>query len=939
MAAPTAILYNGKRLIPAPRLSFSRSSVRSGDNSIIGTEHQVTITGSFVGCKGWDFSSGDPELYDGSDYPADDPNTTCNKFGNLVDMQEKIRDLFEIGEDYNWFEVIGCEGLIRKWRARVLSVDFSEGPWTDVLPYTVTLELQTDLETDEDLHSEHDETWDVQFSEGDGGIYTLEHTLSCRSSEFADDPNDITDGWKIAKAWIEDRLAGTDYTSVSPATINNAYIFGATGFNLSTYTAYNYTVAKSIDEYGGNYSVTESWTLSKDPVFRTWTTTFSDSRDDYAAVKVDGEFRSLLNRTSSTEVAPTNPDAAFDAFTTWATGGGALAAASAMYTGCGSLGACPVSQSVTRTSESRGDDSTAFGEATRIVQFSYEFSDSDPDAEVSVTRSVEESFVDNCATTVSIQGQIQGHTCDCNTTKLANAATAYAAISCATESAAVYATWGGSGTLTQTRGSYTENERDGTIEFSCEFTDEFVAGEIQDERTTIGWACGELKSDGTSKSTYSVEGSIRSTCDGVVPTAPDPSTYNCDGAGCCELRRKSVTTDAKNKTVNYNYDWDDDCGPGLVDIVVDLSNGPDNCGETQTQVDFSVQGVGCDSTAMLAAAESALVSLTPEDYAPSGSCRLSYRRNVNRTRGNIRETYMFTTECDATVNVTITEMYDQQNCDETSYSVDGEIKGACYLSGGAAAAAEALFVSGYTADDYSVYGCLASSRIARNEKNGTIRFTYEFRDCDNGYEHDQTVGTKTDNQDCCTEVTIGGNIVPYCDPDTGESGMVAVGEAAWTTIAATLEADAQGYCSNTVALRTTNVTRNLKNGQINYSYVYQCCDTCIAGVLKESITITKEFPSDVVAIVPILGRTCGPIVQFKGTQTVEKCTISIDLTYAKECGCSLAKPSGLDASVAGIISGACCSGAYGTYTEKDTESWNPRSGRYTRTITFICECC
>ncbi len=221
MAAPTAILYDGNRIIPAPRLQFSRNHRRSGDQSIVGTEHQVTLTGSLVGCKGWDFSGGSPVFYTGNDYPADDPNTTCNKFANIVEMQEQLRDLFSTSGDYAWFEVIGCDGLIRKWRARTISIDFSEGPWTDIAQYSITLGLQTDAITDEDLHIDHTENWDVQFDEESGGIYTLSHTLSCQSEEFANTVNDLSDGWKQAKAWIDARLAGTAYTDTTPVTIKN----------------------------------------------------------------------------------------------------------------------------------------------------------------------------------------------------------------------------------------------------------------------------------------------------------------------------------------------------------------------------------------------------------------------------------------------------------------------------------------------------------------------------------------------------------------------------------------------------------------------------------------------------------------------------------------------------------------------------------------------
>jgi len=940
MAAPTAIIYDGKRLIPAPKLTFSRQHRRSGDQSAIGTEHQVTLSGDLAGCKGWDFSGGSPEFYTGNDYPADQSYTTCDAFSNLVEMQEKLRDMFSMDGEYRWFEVVGCNGLIRKWRARVINIEFPEGQWTHVANYSITLGLQTDAITDDDLHIDHTETWEVQFDEENGGIYSLSHTLSCQSEEFVDD-SDHNHGWEVAKTWLDDRRAGSDYTGSAPTTIKNDYIFNSTGFNLTGYTSYDYTVQRSLDEYGGTYSITETWTLAKDPVFRTWTLTYSDPRDDYATVSIEGEFRSFLDRTESTETTPTNGDAALTAYNTWEGASGPYTEASAYYTargGCDTLGACPVNKSVTITEESRGDATATYGEATRKVQFSFEFSDSDPGAEVSLTRSMETTNMETCENRVTINGQIQGHTCSCSTSKLDNATTAYGLINCATEANTVYAAQGGTGTLTQVRSSYAENERDGTIEFTCEFTDRFDGGFITDERATTSWACGDLVTGGTSKTTYTVEGTIKSTCDGAMPTAPSTGAYNCDGDACCTLKRTSVTKDTTNKIVNYTYEWDNDCGPGLVEIVVDTTKDPSDCANFQVNVDIACQGTGCDSNTMLTNALTAVNAVDPTVYAPVGACQTAYRENKNVTRGNVRRTYSYSTECDATLNVTTTETFEATRCDDDAHSVEGEIKGHCYASGGAMAAAEALFASHGPAV-YADGSFTMSTRVSRNAKSGTIRFNYEFRSATDGYEHEQTVTTKTDNSDCCTEVTLSGTITPYCTA-SGEAGMVAAGEAAWATVQSTLETDAQTYCTPDVVLRSTSVTRNKRNGQVTYSYTYMCCDVIVTGALKESINITKEFPADVVAIVPILGRTCGPVIQDKGTKTVEKCTVSIDLQFEKKCGSSLAKPSGLEAEIQGIITSAnCCDGAYATHTERDTESWNPRTGRYTRNVTTICECC
>ena len=931
MAAETAILYNGKRIIPAPELDFGKDFVRSADGSIIGSSHTVTLSGTLVGTKGWDFTGASPDFYTGSDYPSD---SSGDAFSNLVRMQEKMRELFAIGQDYHWFEIVGCGGLVRKWRARVSSVSFPAGRWTHTSEYSIQLELQdAEAITDDSLQLEHSENWSAQFEEEEGGVYRLTHTLSASAQEFAEAFGNVHDGWKVAKTWLDARLAGADYTGASPTSIKNDVVFGATGLDLGDYTAYDYTVERSIDEFNGTYSISETWTLAKDPVFKTWTVTFNQVRDGDTTVSVEGEFRSFLNRVSDTETDPTNADAALTAFNTWDGANSAYTIANALYSGrgCGTLGDCAASRSVTTTTEKRGADD-AYGPAVRTVQFSYEFSDAPFPANISLSKTLDYSLVHECETKVTISGSIQGYECGCDTSKLAQAQTAYATINCSDEASSIY---DGDGTLVMVSRSYTENEREGTVEFSCEFTDKFEDGVIKDEEITIGWSCGDLGSDGESKTTYSVSGQIQAACDAEIPSAPTPASYGFDAT----LRRTSVTTDDRNKSVSYQYDWDDDTGLGLVEITVDTSIGPENCDVTETTVEFSVTGNGCDSATMIANARGALSGLNAVDYAPEGSCQTSIQTRENLTRGTISKTYTFSTECEATISVTITESYTTEDCGEAQYSIEGEIKGLCFATGGAFAAAEALYAS-HGVSDYSEYGSMVSSRVSRNERDATINFTYEFKESEDGYKHEQTISERHDEQGCCSEVVVAGTITPYCDAETGREGQILTGESAWSTIKTTLGGLADALCDDASRLSSTQVTRNKYNGQITYSYTYKCCDTILPGVFDESITISREYGCDVIAIIPILGRAKGPLIQDKGTKTAEKFSVSIQATFPKECGVLTEKPSGLTTEVEDIISGVSCSeSAENTYRESDRESWNPATGRYTRDVTFVCEYC
>lgn len=949
MAAETAIIYNGKRIIPAPRVAFQKNYTRSADQSIVGTELQVTLTGQLVGCKGWDFSSGDPEFYTGNDYPADG-SSSCNRFESLVQMQDKMRnELFAKDQDYKWFEIIGCNGLIDKWLGRVVSVSFDEGQWVNIVNYTVVLELQQgDTQSDHESNTDYNETWAINFDEENGGIYTLEHTISCTSKEFYDTtPGEgLIDGWDLSKQWVEDRLSGTDYTGSAPTNIKNSYIFSG-GFNLSGYSAYDYTVQRQIDEFGGIYSVTETWTLAKDPVFRQWNVVFTQPRDDYATVSVDGTFSSFLNRTSTAE--PDNGDAALTAFNTWESGGNPYSIANSFYTSRGgydTLGDCPVNKSVTITEESRGDGSDAYGEQSRVVQFSFEFSDSDNTAETSITKLLTKSLLENCENRVTVSGSIQGHRCS-DTTKIENARTAYESVNCSTEANSIYSE---GGTLVLVNSSYSENETTGVVEFSCEYTDKLDANsQLKTERKTVSWSCNDftgiqttgdtVDTIGSGKTTYSIEGNIKALCSDITPTAPATGSYNTSdfgSSGNMYLRQRSVTTNDTDNTVEWSYQWDND-GEATVSISTDEKIGPDNCGEKELTLTLSSQGKGCNSEERLTSARTGLSNITVSNYVDSGYCKVSSQESTNYTDGSIQRVYTYTTECDYTVDVTTTESYDNNECDKIRLEVEGTIKGRCFVSGKTALeVAEDALSASYTSSSYGSGKCLLSSSIRKNSKTGTVTFNYVYSTCDNlSYEHQQTITETSNEQNCCDSISISGTITPYCRDDKSQ---IQIGNEALTTLSRDFSTTAGSYIDNPT-LTKTSVTRNQNNGQIQYTYEYRSCTTSFTGAIQESINITREHPGDVVAIVPILGRTCGPLIQNKNTKTVEKCSVAIDITYDASCG-SLSQPSTTSSEVDAILSNAaCCTGANNVYTERDVESWNPRTGRYTRNVTYICECC
>ena len=149
---------------------------------------------------------------------------------------------------------------------------------------------------------------------------------------------------------------------------------------------------------------------------------------------------------------------------------------------------------------------------------------------------------------------------------------------------------------------------------------------------------------------------------------------------------------------------------------------------------------------------------------------------------------------------------------------------------------------------------------------------------------------------------------------------------------------------------TFNHTHSPKAGQITYAVSYDTDSFCLSApsgcfILNESIDITDQYPTDVYAELQILGRPC-PILQCLGIKT--KGSKTINATLVLDCGkicpgdtnfiASPAKPT-LDVLINNWYS--YLTGQYDSvYTDVDQESWNPRTGAYSRSVSFsFSDCC
>lgn len=133
------------------------------------------------------------------------------------------------------------------------------------------------------------------------------------------------------------------------------------------------------------------------------------------------------------------------------------------------------------------------------------------------------------------------------------------------------------------------------------------------------------------------------------------------------------------------------------------------------------------------------------------------------------------------------------------------------------------------------------------------------------------------------------------------------------------------------ALRNIETTKtygeNKVSGTITYSVSYNDLDPELEGAISESVTVNydnEDGSNKVIAKIPIIGKSNGPIIQDMSTTTIKVVSATLDAVMSREKRVS--KPSGDS-----VLSAYKPSNSY---QQSKTESWNPRTGAYNMSISW-----
>lgn len=141
---------------------------------------------------------------------------------------------------------------------------------------------------------------------------------------------------------------------------------------------------------------------------------------------------------------------------------------------------------------------------------------------------------------------------------------------------------------------------------------------------------------------------------------------------------------------------------------------------------------------------------------------------------------------------------------------------------------------------------------------------------------------------------------------------------------------------------------NIADGSISYAVTYNNkSGPCNTGVISESINMTRNRATPVIATQTVLGRAYGPIFQSLGTVTAKTQDLSIEAVVVPPSGgtarggnaCPLNFEGAPDYESVVLDAEFSISGQNTIFRTTDNETFDPKVGRYTRSVSWTYTPC
>ncbi|MHA2031779.1 MAG: hypothetical protein ACW99Q_20565, partial [Candidatus Kariarchaeaceae archaeon] len=903
---------------------------------------------------------------------------------DLCTKQQELRDLFH-GADYQWLEIQPDPedtAPIFRWVAKVTSIEFPEDLWAQYCDYIVTLELQTDPW---DHISGYDETWELTQNDKPRDTFQLVHKITCSSlEEYIVATASVKEGWKKAYDYLRGTLSPSAFNTID----GNIVFTGAEvnpGFALAvTFDDYDYTINKLCDEHNGRFEITETWLMSENNYDEEQTVTVNFDRD-----ALEGENYSTTVEGTITG-HKTNPEGNgwTNAQSRWTT------VEAALYATAGSFTPVTLSTSV-RTRR------VTYDELNRVISYSYVYDEGIDNCEEDITITVATDENDCDKVWVTVDGTITG--------KKSDTATAYENALVCFNTIKVDDSYSGIRTLAvsayndagyttpvlrdnPSRRSISTNEYRGTVGFN--FTYHNGTGDFEHDTTVTANYSRE-----TDNTTVSVEGNIEGDCAGTWETVevellnvtnawaigkareiyagytegdtdvPEFMVHTTPGTELCEFPvAKSITRNEVDRIARYSFEFsDDDACRCDVDYSVTVRDHPESCGDKLVTVEGNLKGRrtgpttannpwgNCQTEFNSNFTDAQILALAETAYYGAGDVyRISKSTTFSEPTFTINFSHEFTNEAAWSIEETITERQDEDNCGYVNVSVNGTVTGVCDDTG-----AYANALNGFNTDvtpnlpptlgwdglditpvdGQTLYEI--SSSVGRNEKRGTISYNFEYASRDTTCITDLTETLRHNEVECYDTVVVDGVVTGFCTDNNNRISKYNGALACFDNMknADGLIAPSADYPGNWTIV-SSSVGRNKYAGRISFSYEWRQSNVCVEGAITNSLDIRDELVADVFAVVEVLGGD--PVLQDKSATTRLRREVHIEVTMKPDCNvCTWDfnnPPTSNEPDVDTLIDSYDPIGMPNidiSLVDTNRKTWNPWTGNFSRTKAWV----
>lgn len=329
------LVIGGQDGKPFPNYSISSESLMSDDEVILNTKFTIQITGKIIALGDMEIDAiygypyRDIPFYEGEDNVGVRQN---NLHGQINEFLNLARGGTEIGR----LEIDPYGGLPNKLEflsSKLISINIPEQD--DESSGVLFSNYEFTFECIENTHNQYSvssaqENWELNVEDSttyspnaEGAIYkiyTIAHSVSAKGIRkyIEDSLSPVGDAYKQAQLFVNSRLVNSP-SSVSgslfgQASANYNPVEIELGPNLTTdsYGYYNHVRIPSCDIGGGSYSITDTWTSSREPYILEMENTQDISDTGISSVTLSGTIvglstdpvtSSIINRIENAEVA------------------------------------------------------------------------------------------------------------------------------------------------------------------------------------------------------------------------------------------------------------------------------------------------------------------------------------------------------------------------------------------------------------------------------------------------------------------------------------------------------------------------------------------------------------------------------------------------------------------------------------------------------------